>query len=326
MTGMSGLEVGTFDDRYQEQAAAMVAASFARLRSTVPVLPGTLELPDAVAGLLDQLLSDRRGVMATRDGRLVGFLGWYVIEGFRDTDRTAALCPAWGHATTGPDREAVYRALYREASAEWSRTGCRTHAVAVLADDDVARRTWFWLGFGLTVVDAIRATTSLGEGQCPAVPDGVTLRRAVPEDAATILTLENEHWRHYTQPPMFMPVTLPLDPAEIETVLSGAVSGYWLATCDGEPAGFLRFEPVAQGATELVASATTIAITGAYVRPSRRGRGIATALLDASLRDYAGRGYTRCSTDFESFNPEAASFWPRYFTPVCLSMTRVPEA
>jgi hypothetical protein len=57
-----------------------------------------------------------------------------------------------------------------------------------------------------------------------------------------------------------------------------------------------------------------------------RGRKAAVALLDAALRDYADRGLTCCAVNFESFNPEAASFWMKYFDPVGLSVMRVPES
>jgi len=30
--------------------------------------------------------------------------------------------------------------------------------------------------------------------------------------------------------------------------------------------------------------------------------------------------------DFESFNPQARSFWLRYFQPVAYSLMRIPEA
>jgi hypothetical protein len=56
-----------------------------------------------------------------------------------------------------------------------------------------------------------------------------------------------------------------------------------------------------------------------------RGRK-ALALWDAALRDYADRGLTCCTVNFESFNPEAAPFWMKYFDPVGLSVMRVPES
>ncbi|MCX5973471.1 MAG: hypothetical protein NTU59_02100 [Coprothermobacterota bacterium] len=50
------------------------------------------------------------------------------------------------------------------------------------------------------------------------------------------------------------------------------------------------------------------------------------AMLNAVLRTYAQRGYARAALDFESFNPEAAVFWSRYFQPICFSLMRVPES
>ena len=66
-------------------------------------------------------------------------------------------------------------------------------------------------------------------------------------------------------------------------------------------------------------------ITGAFVRPTYRGRGAATGILDAALTHYAAEGLASCAVDFETFNPEATAFWPRYFTPVCSSLMRIPE-
>lgn len=52
---------------------------------------------------------------------------------------------------------------------------------------------------------------------------------------------------------------------------------------------------------------------GAYLRPAYRGRRLTPAMLDATLRDYAGQGLASYAVNFKSFNPEAALFWPRYF-------------
>lgn len=70
----------------------------------------------------------------------------------------------------------------------------------------------------------------------------------------------------------------------------------------------------------------TVTISGAYVLPAYRGRRVAVALLDAALRNYQACGMRLCAVNFESFNPEAAPFWMKYFEPVCLSVVRVPEA
>jgi GNAT superfamily N-acetyltransferase len=63
----------------------------------------------------------------------------------------------------------------------------------------------------------------------------------------------------------------------------------------------------------------------AYVRPDYRGLGAGPALLQAALKHYEALGLAGLYVNFEAFNPEAASFWPRHFRPACLSLSRVPE-
>ena len=71
--------------------------------------------------------------------------------------------------------------------------GCNTHAISLLAHDTRAIETWFWNGFGLTVVDAIRSLEPLGVTH----PAGIRLRRATPADVDILADLEAEHFRHY---------------------------------------------------------------------------------------------------------------------------------
>jgi GNAT superfamily N-acetyltransferase len=92
------------------------------------------------------------------------------------------------------------------------------------------------------------------------------------------------------------------------------------------PIGFIRYEGYDFDGVAMVESDQTIAITGAYVRLAYRGKKAAVAMLNTTLRDCADRGLTCCAVNFESFNPEAAAFWMKYFKPVGLSVMRVPEA
>jgi GNAT superfamily N-acetyltransferase len=87
----------------------------------------------------------------------------------------------------------------------------------------------------------------------------------------------------------------------------------------------VRFDSEFNGA-DVAASDAGVFISGAYVRASDRRRGVAAAVLDAALREYADRGLTCCAVGFEAFHPEATGFRMRYFTPVCHSLMRVPES
>jgi ribosomal protein S18 acetylase RimI-like enzyme len=306
-------------------AAALFVANFRRLRQTVPATPADMEDPQRTAALLDGMLLDCPGIAAFERGKLIGYMGWWILDNFRGTPRRAALVPEWAHGTVhlGMDesRPGIYRAMYRAAAAHWVEAGCQAHAVTLLASDKVAERTWFWSGFGLTVIDAVRPVQPLDAH----IPSGLVIRKATLEDVGLLAEIEAEHWEHYAQPPTLMVPQPPDGAAEFTTLLSTPQNSAWLALDQGQPAAYMRFEAGSHGAAQIVQAENTFAITGAYTKPAYRGKGAAPALLNSAIKDYAQRGYTCCAVDFESLNPEAAAFWMKYFQPVCLSVVRIPE-
>lgn len=315
------IDIIPFEPVFLPEAAGLFTRNFQALRRSVPFLPDHFENSAVVAQHLQGLFARCPGAAAVENGRLVGYIGWYLLSNFRETGRTAAYAPEWGHAAASENQAAIYRALYRAASTVWYEFGCQIHAVTLLAHDPGMVNTWFWNGFGLGVVDAVRPALPLGVK--PAA--GLEIRRATSADAETLAMLEDEHKRHYGQPPTLMFTSASSTAEEFRDLLRDPRNCAWLALDGAQPAGYLRFEGSSHGAADVVSSETAIANTGAYVRAAYRGRGAAPAMLEASLQEFAARGLTCCSVDFESFNPEAAAFWPRYFQPVCLSVFRVPE-
>lgn len=312
------MELTPFAPAHVADAAALFVGSLAALRREVPALPDALAKVDTVA----ERLSAMRGLAALEGDRLLGYLtAWSPIERFRRTERRGAYSPEWAHATVAHERAAIYRALYRRASAAWAAEGCDVHAITLLASDRVGLDTWFWNGFGMGTVDGVRPMVPLGFR----APDGFSVRAARADDAPILATLDVEHARHYAEPPVFMAPRVPDAPDAWSAFLARPGNSAWLAEDADGPFGFLRFDREFDGAS-VVESATGVFISGAYVRPSQRQRGAATALLDAALGHYAVAGLAYCAVDFEAFNPEAAAFWPRHFRAVCCSLMRVPEA
>jgi GNAT superfamily N-acetyltransferase len=315
------MKISTFDACCCAQAAELFVQDFKRLRRVVPALPDRLGKPEAVSPLLDSLFQHCPGVMAVEDGCLVGYLGWFVAEHFRGTDRRGAYVPEWGHATLDDRKVDIYRALYRAAAEHWSAAGCGVHAITLLAHDRSAQQAWFWNAFGLTVVDAVRPMQPLTiSGQTD-----LAIRQATIDDASALAALDTEHWQHYTRSPIFMTPRQSTTADQFTEFLARPKNSVWLALDRASPIGFIRYEGYDFDGVAMVESDQTIGITGAYVRPAYRGHKVAAALLDAALRDYADRGFTCCAVNFESFNPEAAAFWMKFFEPAGLSVVRVPE-
>ncbi|HRQ38579.1 MAG TPA: GNAT family N-acetyltransferase [Chloroflexota bacterium] len=304
------------------EAALLFVQSYRQQRQAVPVLPDLMADSDQVAGRLAQLVEVSQGIVAVENGRLRGYLAWYLVPNFRGAARLGAYVPEWGHAAVDEDKTVVYRALYQAAAAQWSAANCQVHAITLLAQDREAEQFWFWQGFGLAVVDAVRPMRPLETPPHTALH----IRQAAPVDAAALTALDGEHWQHYTQPPILMTPRTGLDAAANAAFVSRPNNSIWLAYDGDQLAGFIRCDGYDFDGVAIVESEQTVTITGAYVRPAYRGQRVAAALLDAALRHYEVRGFTCCALNFESFNPEATAFWLNYFVPVCYSLLRVPES
>lgn len=315
------MEILPFDVAYLSDAAALFVEDLTRLRAAVPALSDRLTDSVAVQQRIAAIMAANGGLMALNDGALVGYLGWWLVEDFRGAGRKAAYCPEWAHGAADGRKTAICRALYRAAAAAWAEAGCQVHAITLLAHDRAALETWFWNGFGLLVVDAVRPMRGLGG--LPA--SALQFRAATADDASALAALDAAHCRHYSAPPIFMAPRQGESAADWAEFLTRPRNSVWLAFDNTEPVGFMRFDGNEFDGAAIVESESTIKINGAYVRPAYRGRNAAAGLLDAGLRDYAGQGFTSCAVDFESFNPEAAAFWPRHFQPVCFSLMRAPE-
>jgi hypothetical protein len=316
------MQISPLTEAHLPAAASLFVAGLRRQRALTPALSARLEDVDHVVQKLAWLIGAGPAFAVLEDGRLVGFLGTILVPGFRGTGRKGAYVPEWGHGAAKGRAPAIYRALYRAAAERWAAAGCQVHAISILAHDRAAVDLWFWNGFGLTNVDAVRPLQPLADQPLVAI---LAVRKATADDADALALLDEEHCRHYTAAPVFMAPPHQNNAAEFAAFIAKPDNSIWLAMDGDIPAGFLRFDGYEVDGVGVLEGEQTAFINGAYLRPVYRGQRAAPAMLDAALRDYAARNFASCAVNFESFNPEAALFWPRYFDPVCLSLTRIPE-
>ncbi len=201
------MRVTEFKEKHIEAAAALFVAAYGDERRHVDLLPARHEDPSAIVTRLARLTAKAPAVAAEDGGRLVGFLAAIPAEGSK-VIRRGVFSPEFAHAAVGPDRAGVYRAMY-ERPAAWAADDRLVHALAILAHDDEAVRAWFWTGFGLQCVDAVRPLTPVA-GDGPAAT-GFEVREARPEDIPALMPLSREHELYYQGSPIFFPKAEPED-------------------------------------------------------------------------------------------------------------------
>jgi ribosomal protein S18 acetylase RimI-like enzyme len=315
------LEIADYRPEHLPGAAALFIADLQELREQLPALPATLTDVAAAEALIGGFLTTERALVALDGGRVVGYLGWWLVERFRDAPRRAAYSPEYGHAAAASGDMRVVQALYSAAAARWAAAHCQIHALTALAGRPAVGRFWMESGFGMLGRDSLRAMTPI---VAPSLR-GMSVRRAMLDDAADLARLDIEHCRHYSAAPVLMYGPEPESERGFADFLAQEPNTAWVAEGDGVPQGFIRFEPVSHGAVQVSLGPTTVSITGAFVRPAWRGCGAAAAMLAGAVAHYAERGFQRMAVDYETTNPEARTFWPRYFEPVAISYVRLIE-
>jgi GNAT superfamily N-acetyltransferase len=292
-----------------------VAARYRTQAEREPLLPEDFGDPEAVLPRVTALAKKGSGVVAIRDGHPSGFLLGSLGEW---RGRMSAWVPDYGHALAPEADGETYRTMYAALSGRWLEQGCMAHLVTVPARDTVAEKAWFTLGFGLTVVDALR---DLDPTSSPKAD--VEVRHAGREDIEAIMSLESPLREHLAAAPIFLPEPGPEGRRAREEWLADERNVLWLAFREGTAVGFMGLEPSGQAVLP-ISGEGTVAIDFACTIEEDRGEGIATALLDRSLHWARSAGYLRCSVDFESANIPGARFWyGRGFRPVCHSLARL---
>ncbi|MBM4466303.1 MAG: GNAT family N-acetyltransferase [Chloroflexi bacterium] len=316
------LKIVLLQNKHLEDAAALVTTGYRALRERVPSLPSRYEDASSILPLLRDLAGQAPGVVAMRDGRLAGFLSGMVLPDFRG--KRSVYSPEWANAVDREDGGETYREMYAHLSARWVADGCFTHVITLLAQDHDAIDAWYWLGFGLTTVDAIRDLTPVQGSTAD-----VVIRRAGLEDIEQAMALSQALQRYLVAAPIFViEEHAPLFPLNVEgdegreQWLANSANALWLAYRDGEVVACMGLEPSSPEACYIIRDEKTISITSAFTRESQRSKGIATALLNHSLNWARSAGYDRCAVDFESQNISATRFWLKHFQPVCFSLIR----
>lgn len=312
---MSELLFESMNSNHIEEAARLAIAEYYEECAAVPILPDE-EYFELICGLLSKMIDHNLGVAAIEDGKLTGFLTCYKPWNNHFGTILGTFSPVHAHGTVRENRRRIYSELYQAASEKWIKQGVLSHAIALYTHNKEAIDSFYWNGFGLRCVDAIRGIEPI---ECCEFPD-IYFQELPKDELEQIVPLKNLLIKHLQSTPMYMPLFFQKDIAKLKEENEDRNSRYFVAKDRGEAVAFIEimgsgenFACEAQGMTN---------ICGAFMQPKYRGSGLYTALLAFLIKTITAEGFTRCGVDFESLNPTASGFWTKHFTPYTFSVTR----
>ncbi|MBP1906152.1 GNAT superfamily N-acetyltransferase/L-amino acid N-acyltransferase YncA [Paenibacillus turicensis] len=257
--------------------------------------------------------------VALLEEQVVGYMSGIPVEKFFGSAE-GAFIPLYGHGTVKENRKQVYQMLYTYASDIWVKQGQRNHLLTLFCETQDSVDIWVSLGFGNHCVDAICSPDKIKIAQSIS---NISVVKATNDRLDHIKPLCYADHLQYYQAPSFI-YTENKTEEEVMNDFSNwmceANRHLWIAYENNEPVGYMR---LAESGESFISRAPEMMnITGGYVRPDYRNKGIADLLLSHVAAWSIGNGYTLCGVDFESVNVPANNFWSRYFSPYTFSMLR----
>lgn len=300
--------------KHVDAAAKLVLSAYKEEKMAVTCLPCEQEFLSYFQKSIGNLFTKGNGIAAICDDQLIGFLAGVEINEFWGKCK-GIYSPLYGHGTVKEYHSSLYQELYKHAADLWVKNSCMNHAITFFAHDREAIELWFWLGFGLRCVDAIREVTPINVSN-----SSVDIHKVDICDLPALADIERKLHLYFRQSPMFMP-RMEEDPVQHLTEwLKKENHHMWVAYSEGKPVGHMRVQPSAE--TFVSDHQDVMNITGAYVVDYERKSGIGAMLVEEIQQWLLQNGYPLCGVDFESFNIAGSNFWKKHFTPYTYSLVR----
>ena len=305
------IDILDFNVNHIEQAEKIALLNYNEERAIVSDLPAVDNIPD-----LTRFAENNLGIAAFDNGKMLGFLCCFKPwdNAFKSTAR-GTFSPIHAHGAVKENRGLIYKRLYEAAAEKWVKEKIIYHAIALYSHDSDAVDAFFTYGFGMRCIDAIRSMEVIDAKNC----DGIIFRKLPQNEPEKIRSLRRMLLNHLGCSPCFLDSSEESFNAWIVNVEKRDTQ-IFAAFGNGEPIAYIEIAET--GENFATKADDMLNICGAFCLSEFRGRGVYQNLLNDAISTLKVEGYTKLGVDFESFNPTAAHFWLKYFTPYTKSVVR----
>ena len=308
------IDIEKLNEKYLEQLIEIVIDSYKSEIKSIPYLPFDDNYKAELERYLKDLINNGTGVAAIENNEVIGFLAGYKIKEFWGNCK-GIYSPDFGHGVNGKNKEKIYQILYENAAHKWVEDNYTHHALTIYAHQKVTINTFFWLGFGLRCIDAIRKVNFLEN-----INPDIRITKMKRSNISKLAEVQEKLHNYFGKSPIFMPVGEQDPEKYLNNWLKGNNRHIWAASYENQIVGFMKIEP--EGERIITKNKKMMNITGAYVKKEYRNLKIGVSLLNSVQNWLFENNYSLCGVDYESFNIYGSNFWNHFFTPYTYSLVR----
>jgi GNAT superfamily N-acetyltransferase len=234
----------------------------------------------------------------------------YALTGatFTFKNQKAAMVPEYGHSAIYEDRRELYRLMYMKLSSKWIQQNIHLHIIGHFTHDEILKDILFQLGFGAILTEKLRDLSPVASD-----PNMVI---KVENDPLKVSELDQELRKYALKASIFIKKNTA--PEEIVSDLTNQMEkgDVFLVLYDNDvPAGYFSVG-TSNNTREgfLLQDANTAQVKSAFIKPSYRGKGAGTALLNEAIEWARDNGFERLFVEHETANYYGGKFWEKHFS------------
>jgi GNAT superfamily N-acetyltransferase len=297
------MEFRKVNSNYVSEAVALAILEYERECSKCRQLIKN-DYKEKLHELIGNLFQSKYGIMALKQGKLIGYLCFYGPWNGFFGEVKGAFSPLGGSAVIGNDRNKTASLLFEKVSEELIKDGICSIAICTYAHDEEIAKTFVMNGFGIRCSDAIRDLK-------------VDMSMNMKFDNISFLELERGRYRdirllkielakHLSKAPIFFPTNI----GRIEDWLNNDESRIFVAKENDEIIGYIEVGD--EGENFITENKAMRSICGAYFKKEHRNKKVAANLLNYICEELKSEGICYLGVDCETLNPNALRFWGKY--------------
>lgn len=260
---------------------------------------------DKLQVLVQSLFQSKYGIMALKQGKLVGYLCFYGPWNGFFGEVKGAFSPLGGSAVAGSDRNKTASLLFEKVSEELIKDEICSIAICTYAHDEEIAKSFIMNGFGIRCSDAIRDLNV--DMNMNIKFDNISFSELERGQYREIRLLKIELAKHLSKGPIFFPANI----SKIEDWLNNDKSRIFVAKENKEIIGYIEVGD--EGENFITENKAMRSICGAYFKKEYRNKEVAASLLKYICEELKLEGISYLGVDCETLNPNALRFWGKYF-------------